>query len=179
MKKTVLVLAFIGIIGCVPFATLAQSQDSIIVEMSTIITADKAGTEKISEFANEFALLITDSLKKLFPATVNNPLPEIEEIEGGKLRVTYTAVIKRCEEYNAVHYFERVGTIVNGKEPHKAEELARSKSLEKTIDAYAIVMEEFNRPLVFYTKAFVQKKHGDQNFIYICENFIKAGSKKL
>jgi len=176
MKKILVIITLLG--GLVNFTNKATAQDFIMIEMSRSAYDNK--NDYLHKLGNEFAKSVGDTLKAMYPATVQDVDVYLKEEEGGKVTLIYTALIARCEEEEAMYYFDRRGAMTAGNNFAETELDAKNRATQQTIVASENFKKEFGSPYVTkYRRVFISTKYGDFKYLYLAENFIGAGPKKF
>lgn len=174
MRKILLLLVII--VGQFANPAPLSAQNHILVEVQRTSANNEGDT--LHKVANEFAKLVGDTLKSLYPATITSLSISIKESEFG-ITLIYSANISPCEIEDAVYYFDRRGALSASNKLPRAEEDAKERALEQTVVTYEKFVEQFGSPYrVWYTNAKIETKKGDYKYLYLAENFIGAGPKK-
>ncbi len=174
MKKILLLLVII--VGQFTNPTPLSAQNHILVEIKR--TSMDNENDTLHKVANEFAKLVGDTLKSLYPATITSINISIKESISG-ITLTYSAIISLCEPEDAVYYFDHRGALSASNNLLRAEEDAKKRALEQTKVAYQKFVEQFGSPYrTWYLNAKTETKMADYKYLYLAENFIGAGPKK-
>jgi hypothetical protein len=175
MKKLLLFLVLI--IGQISNSSVVYAQNEITIKVQR--TAPDNRGDYLHKVANEFAKLVGDTLKSLYPATITSITVSMDESAPG-ITLTYSAIVSLCEKEDAIYYFDRRGALSASNDLLSAEEDAKERALEQTIVTYKKFVEQFGSPYrVWYLNAKTKTKMADYKYLYLAENFIGAGPKKF
>jgi hypothetical protein len=174
MKKILLLLVII--VGQFTNPVMVSAQNEITIKMQR--TAPDNEGDNLHKVANDFAKLVGDTLKSLYPATITSLSISIAESDS-KITLTYVAIISHCEIEDVVYYFDRRGSLSAGNNLKKTEKSAKNNALEQSIPTYHKFVEQFGPPYrIWYMNAKTTTKNVDYKYLYLAENFIGAGPKK-
>lgn len=176
MKKILVIFVFTCCIITPDNASAQTTQNHFLIEMERT-APDNAG-DQLHKLANNFAKLIGDTLKALYPATVTDVDVFMNEGPNG-ITLSYRAIVSRCEPYEAIYYFDHRGALSGNNKFDLAEKDAKERAFEQTMEANKKFAESYGAPYhTWFRYAQIRTKKAETKYIYLAENFIGAGPKK-